>query len=310
MAATTIAGEEEQKVVVNFQGQKATLYCSSTQELAKKIQSTFHLAPHRQRVTYSTSTKEANNSEKPYSPLREGDKLSDLTEEQRLSLQVKDLGPQVGWRTVFFLEYLGPLLIHYFFFFHGNEFIWKGEVARKSFVQTVAFVMVAFHYGKRLFESLFVHRFSHSTMPVSSFLKNCLHYYLIGGAGIAYFLYSPRYEKILEPKEIRLLSGLFFLFEGLNFYSHLLLMSLRPLGTKVRKVPVGLVFKFVSCPNYLFETLAWVVFSYFTGLPSAWLFTGLSFWQMQEWARKKHARYLQQFPRYPKERKAIVPFVW
>lgn len=298
--------EHEQKVLINFQGQKATLYCSSTEELAKKIQSTFHIAPQRQRITYTSDS----STKQPNSPLREGDKLSDLTEEQRLSLSLKDLGPQVGWRTVFVLEYLGPLLIHCFFFYYGNEFIWKGQVARKSFVQTVAFVMVAFHYGKRLFESVFVHRFSHSTMPISSLVKNCLHYYLIGGVGIAYFLYSPHYEKILSPGEVRLLSGLFFLCEGLNFYSHLLLMSLRPVGSKVRKIPEGGLFKFVSCPNYLFEALAWGVFAYFTGLPSAWLFAGLSFWQMQAWAQKKQARYLREFSDYPKERKAIIPFVW
>ena len=123
-------------------------------------------------------------------------------------------------------------------------------------------------------------------------------------------MYSPQYEKNLTLTQVRILSALFFLFEGLNFYSHLALMALRPMGTKVMKIPRGALFRFVSCPNYLFETLAWVVFSYFTSLPSAWLFTGLSFGQMQSWARKKHARYHREFPDYPKERIAIIPFVW
>jgi len=36
------------------------------------------------------------------------------------SIVVKDLGPQISWRTVFIVEYLGPLLIHILFVFFRN----------------------------------------------------------------------------------------------------------------------------------------------------------------------------------------------
>lgn len=40
---------------------------------------------------------------------------------------MKDLGPQMNWRTVFLFEYLGPLIIHPVFFYlqrpiYGQEF--------------------------------------------------------------------------------------------------------------------------------------------------------------------------------------------
>ena len=41
------------------------------------------------------------------------------------SLIYKDLGPQVSWRTVFVVEYFGPLIIHPLFFFFGHQIIYQ-----------------------------------------------------------------------------------------------------------------------------------------------------------------------------------------
>lgn len=226
-------------------------------------------------------------------------------------LIVKDLGLQVGRRTVYIAEYIGPLLIHILFYRYGSQFAYGEKSSHKSFVQMVAFTMVCFHYGKRLFESMFIHRFSQATMPLSSLFKNCAYYYGLGGLAIAYNLYHPEFgrARILSLSYIRILSALFFLFEGANFYAHLSLMTLRPCGTAARAIPTGMLFKYTSCPNYLFEALAWVVFSLLTGLKTAFLFNALGYLQMQLWATKKHRRYLKEFPQYPKERYAMVPFL-
>ena len=46
-------------------------------------------------------------------PLVDDEKrLSDLGVEGTAALTVKDLGPQISWRTVFLVEYAGPLIIH------------------------------------------------------------------------------------------------------------------------------------------------------------------------------------------------------
>ncbi|KAJ2309872.1 3-oxo-5a-steroid 4- dehydrogenase, partial [Coemansia sp. RSA 2702] len=65
----------------------------------------------------------------------------------------------------------------------------------------------------------------------------------------------------------------------------------------------------VSCPNYLFETIAWVAIAGMTRSLAAVLFLVVATAQMYLWALKKHRQYQREFPEYPKTRKAIFPFV-
>jgi len=37
-------------------------------------------------------------------------------------LQYKDLGLQISWRTVFLIEYFGPILVHSIFYFFPSLF--------------------------------------------------------------------------------------------------------------------------------------------------------------------------------------------
>lgn len=166
---------------------------------------------------------------------------------------------------------------------------------------------MSFHFLKREYETLFVHRFSHATMPLRNLFKNCSHYWILGGILIAYYLYTPTYVSPSLP--IVLVSLLVFLAAEVgNFYTHAVLRSLRPEGTTKRGIPRGLGFNLVSCPNYTFEIIAWVAFSVMTGLWSAWLFTIVAAAQMYVWAVKKHRQYRLEFPEYPKKRKILIPY--
>lgn len=49
------------------------------------------------------------------------------------------------------------------------------------------------------------------------------------------------------------------LMELANLHAHITLRNLRPPGTKVRAIPYGFGFNWVSCPNYLWEILGWAV---------------------------------------------------
>jgi very-long-chain enoyl-CoA reductase len=50
-------------------------------------------------------------------PLKAFDaKLKDCGVKDGAQIVFKDLGPQIGWQTVFFVEYFGPILAHFVFF--------------------------------------------------------------------------------------------------------------------------------------------------------------------------------------------------
>ncbi|XP_021911595.1 very-long-chain enoyl-CoA reductase, partial [Carica papaya] len=80
-----------------------------------------------------------------------------------LTVVFKDLGPQVSYRTLFFWEYLGPLVLYPVFYFFPvyQYFGYKGERVIHP-VQTYALYYWSLHYAKRILETFFIHRFSHA----------------------------------------------------------------------------------------------------------------------------------------------------
>ncbi|KIK63172.1 hypothetical protein GYMLUDRAFT_41495 [Collybiopsis luxurians FD-317 M1] len=248
--------------------------------------------------------------------LADGTKLKDAGVTSGSELEIKDLGPQVGWKTVFIVEYAGPLLIHPFFYYLPHLFYGKDVI--HSDLQRLVFAMVEIHFAKRIFETLFVHRFSHGTMPLFNIFKNSTHYHILSGLFLAYDLYRPafaassRYVKGTirnDPQFLLICAGLWTFFELSNLSTHLHLRSLRPAGTKKRAIPTGYGFGLVSCPNYLFETLGWVVVCAMTGSWASYLFTVAGTGQMLIWALKKHAAYKKEFGKAYPRRKAMIPFV-
>lgn len=221
-----------------------------------------------------------------------------------VTVTIKDLGPQISWTTVFLIEYLGPILIHLAFYFYFT--LIKGTKITNT--QYLALLCVCGHFMKREYETLFIHRFSLATMPLTNLFKNCGHYWILSGFLLAYNLYRPEYT----PCKFYIVLPAFCMFllaELGNLCSHLTLRNLRPPGSTKRGIPRGGLFEYVSCPNYTFEILAWISFSIMTGLLSSWIFTIFSGAQMYLWAVKKHRRYNAEFVTYPKSRKALIPFL-
>ncbi|KAI9295554.1 hypothetical protein K502DRAFT_337518 [Neoconidiobolus thromboides FSU 785] len=226
-------------------------------------------------------------------------------------ISLKDLGPQISWRTVFLVEYLGPILLHPLFYY-GQE-VFYGTKFEHSELQKTVLVLFLIHFMKREYETLFVHRFSHGTMPLFNLFKNSFHYHVLSGILPAYFYYSQSIAKAtlgLQLNNYHYFCVVLFMFaEVSNFICHYSLRNLRPPGTKERKIPYGYGFELVSCPNYFFEILAWFSVTLLTNHWSIWLFLFVSTAQMYVWAIKKHRQYKKEFPNYPKSRKAIFPFL-
>lgn len=231
-------------------------------------------------------------------------------------LYFKDLGPQIGWSTVFLCEYAGPLLC-YMITYPRPEILYGPKAASANYHQVVniAAACWTFHYLKRILETLFVHRFSHATMPLTNLFKNCSYYWGFAFF-VGYFVNHPLYTPPML-KDVQIYGGLLgFLFSELGNYSiHIALRNLRPPGTKERKIPVPtgnpftLLFNLVSCPNYTYEIAAWVSFSLMTQSLPALMFALAGGGQMVIWALGKHRNYKKEFPNYPRSRKSIFPFL-
>ncbi|KAG9315369.1 3-oxo-5-alpha-steroid 4-dehydrogenase-domain-containing protein [Chiua virens] len=244
-------------------------------------------------------------------------KLVDAGVVDGVELLVKDLGPQVDWKTVFLVEYAGPLLIHSIIY-HFPEYIWGGPVYH-SMLQRFVYALVMIHFAKRELETLFVHRFSHDTMPFMNIFKNSAHYYIGSGLFLALAVYSPQYSAMSpyirgtprnDPIFIWSCTAIWAFAEISNFVTHVNLRKLRPTGSRKRVIPHGYGFSLVSFPNYFFESLAWFAIALMSGSWTAYGFLIVSTGIMYNWAAKKHVAYKKEFgSAYPKDRKAMFPFI-
>jgi len=228
---------------------------------------------------------------------------------------IKDLGPQIGWKTVFVVEYVGPLVVYLLFYMRPSFIYGAQKLSTYNPVVHVAAACWSFHYIKRVLETIFVHRFSHQTMPLRNLFKNCSYYWGFA-AFVAYFVNHPLYTPPMYGRNQFLAGlGLFVICELGNLSIHLALRNLRPAGSKERHIPYGTknpftwLFAYVSCPNYTYETGAWLGYSIMTQSVPGLIFMVAGFVQMAIWARGKQRNYKKEFKDYPKGRKPIVPFL-
>ncbi|CAK8689173.1 very-long-chain enoyl-CoA reductase-like [Clavelina lepadiformis] len=249
--------------------------------------------------------------------LKDSDTLGSLDLSSDGVLYFKDLGTQLGWSTVFYFEYAGPLVLYLMFysrlpFIYGEEYAYKPSSAD---VVKIAAVCHTVHYAKRLLETKFVHRFSHGTMPIRNLFKNCSYYWTFA-AWLAYFINHPLYTlPMYGDVQVDMALGCFIFCELGNLFIHLALKNLRAPGSTERKIPLPtknpftLLFALVSCPNYTYEVGAWVSFAVMTQSLVGLLFASVGFMQMAVWALGKHRSYHKEFRQYPRSRKAIIPFI-
>ena len=187
----------------------------------------------------------------------------------------------------------------------------EGEGA--SYLQTLTLIMVLVHFVKRELETLFVHRFSADTMPARNIIKNSAHYWLLAGANMAYWIYQPSAAAAQESNNLITYAGLalFVLGELGNFVMHIEFRLLRSPGGKERGIPKHWAFKLVTCPNYMFESLAWVGIALVSWSLSTVLFLVVAVAQMGVWAKKKEVRYRREFgAQYKKKRVYMLPGIW
>eukprot|EP00271_Cylindrocystis_brebissonii_P003510 TRINITY_DN14562_c0_g1_i2.p1 TRINITY_DN14562_c0_g1~~TRINITY_DN14562_c0_g1_i2.p1 ORF type:complete len:312 (-),score=73.18 TRINITY_DN14562_c0_g1_i2:660-1595(-) len=268
-------------------------------------------SPPRQRFTLPLEP-----GQKKAVAVEAGKKLSAVLQGQANQLVFKDLGPQIGYRAVFFWEYFGPLALYpLFYLFPGFFYPWaqaqgEAEGPVRHPVQTLALAYWSLHYAKRIAETFLVHRFSHATMPVANLFRNCSYYWAFG-AFVSYFVNHPLYTPVPLPRaQAALAVGL--LCQAANLYCHIILRNLRS-SSGGYQIPRGFLFEYCTCANYFAEICGWIAFNVATQTVAGTLFLLAGGYQMTVWAIAKHARLRKIFDgkdgraKYPRGRWVVFP---
>ena len=225
---------------------------------------------------------------------------------------LKDIGPQINYRLVYILEYLGPLVFSIIFFARYALIYMKNNPDKQLQTHILCyFFMTLFHYSKRIIESLFVHIFSRTTMPLPNLFKNCAYYWGIFGILCGYTLFNPYSKDLTWFKVPRyFFIAFFFSAEIKNLQTHIILREVKIKGKGKKYMPPKREgFELCTCANYMWEFFAWVSFSIFSCNIFVIIFTICGFLQMKQWALKKHKEMKRVFgEKYSKDIYAFIPY--
>lgn len=105
-------------------------------------------------------------------------------------------------------------------------------------------------------------------------------------------------------------AGMFIAGFAINQHADWVLMNLRRPGETGYKIPRGGLYRYISCPNYFGEILEWTGWAIATWSLAGLAFALYTFANLAPRARDHHRWYQQKFDDYPKERRALLPFVW
>jgi 3-oxo-5-alpha-steroid 4-dehydrogenase 1 len=209
------------------------------------------------------------------------------------------IGNKLGW---FIMEFFVLVVLFYFVFTGSNT---------QSMVNLIILGLFALHYINRSIVFPLRIKTNGKKMPISIMFM-ALFFNLNNGFLIGYYLGEFKVYTIDWLQTPQFIIGTFIFVVGMaiNWHSDTLLINLRKPGETGYKIPQGGLFKYVSCPNLFGETLEWAGFAVLT-----WSLPGLAFfvWTFANLiprAISHHNWYKEKFEDYPKERKAVLPFIW
>jgi len=176
-------------------------------------------------------------------------------------------------------------------------------LTQPNLIQSIVLLAVLGHFAKRCLEALFLHKYSGPMDALTTF--SISGFYSLVAAGIV----SLNAEPLARPDALFWLGTLLFVSgQGLNFWHHKILANLRG-ASREYILPRGGLFEQVVCPHYLFELIAWLGIV----LLSRHLFVYIAslgmFGYLMARSLKNLAWYRENFDDFPKERKALIPWL-
>lgn len=215
----------------------------------------------------------------------------------------KDWGPNIPNKVGWIIMELPSLLIFILAFLLGPGGIQP--------VTWLFFAIYVYHYGNRSILWPLRTRTAGKQMPLVIALMAVSFNLVNGFINGYYFSAFPRVYTWDWLVDVRFILGIIVWASGmsLNWWSDQILLNLRKGGKKGYFIPQGGLFRWVSCPNFLGEILEWFGFAIMTWSPAALAFALWTFFNLVPRAMDHHKWYRTTFPDYPRERKAILPFL-
>ena len=167
------------------------------------------------------------------------------------------------------------------------------------------------HYLNRTFVFPFRMKSGDKLMPVTIVVfAVCFNLFNAGFNGYYLAEVGTYTEDWFGSWQFRLGLPLFVAGFAINFWADQKLMNLRRPGETGYVIPRGGLFDLISAPNLFGEIVEWTGFAILAwNLPAA-SFALWTFANLVPRAVAHHRFYLQNFPDYPKERKAVFPFLY
>jgi len=216
----------------------------------------------------------------------------------------KSWGPSVSSLKGWILMEAPSCLMMFIYFIIGN---------RQSNILAIIFLVLwQIHYVNRSFVYPFRLSNPQKAMPFAIMFMGAFFNFIntyMQGRWLFYFAPEYSLEWLYDP---RFISGTLLFVAGMyiNHQSDSILRGLRKDKSDTGyKIPHGGMYRFISSPNYFGEIIEWTGWAILTWSLPGLLFALWTFANLAPRAMSHHKWYKGKFKDYPKDRKALIPFV-
>ena len=210
------------------------------------------------------------------------------------------LNPRIGW----VIMELPSVVLFALVYFHGVNANYKASF--------ILFSVWELHYIQRTFIYPALMRPGVAMMPYSIIATggffNIINA-LLNAIALTHLPFGYPDSWLID---LRFLLGisLFFLGFMINIHSDHILRNLRKPREIDYKIPRGGLFRWISSPNYFGEIMEWCGCGIATWSLAGVAFAAFTFANLAPRAWSHHKWYNKTFSNYPKNRKAIIPFIF
>ena len=213
-------------------------------------------------------------------------------------------GPTINARALWIImEAPSPISFAVVYFMSDNAF---------DIVPLILLALYMLHYLYRSFIYPFRMRGGHKQKPIVTAVL-AFAFNTANGSTNAFAIteLSPHLLSTAWLSDPRFILGIIVFFTGyaINQQSDAILLNLRKPGESGYKIPRGGFYRWVSSPNYFGEIVEWIGFALAAWTVPAWVFAWFTASNLVPRSFSNHRWYLEHFDDYPKERRAIIPYL-